>query len=247
MKSSQCSLKAIDFFCGAGGMTNGFKNAGVRVLAGVDIDKECQKTYLENNKSSKYICEDIKEMSVQALADYVNISQNDDKLIFIGCSPCQYWSVISTNKTKSEETKNLLIEFQRFVDYFNPGYVVIENVPGITTKKDSPLQSFLDFLDAKGYRYDKDIIKVSHYGVPQTRKRFILMASRIKGKEKIKLPEPDTKNKPPTVGQYIIDDPDFYAVNHGHRDITSFNHTVAGLDEKNIERLEMTPEGCGND
>lgn len=241
------TLKAIDFFCGSGGMTSGFKHAGIEVLAGIDIEKECEETYLENNKPAKFLCEDIKEMPVEKLILETNIQREDDELIFIGCSPCQYWSVISTDKTKAAETKNLLLDFQRFVEYFKPGYVVLENVPGITTRKESPLNSFLNFLDNTGYKYDHGIVNVSHYGVPQTRKRYILIASRVQGKKEIKIPEPDTKEKPPTVGQFILDDPAFYKVEQGHKDLTDFNHTVAGLKQINIDRLKVTKEGCGNE
>ncbi|WP_316557691.1 DNA cytosine methyltransferase [Methanimicrococcus hongohii] len=241
------TLKAIDFFCGSGGMTSGFKRAGIEVLAGIDIEKACEETYSINNKPAKFLCEDIKEMNVEKLVQETGIEKEDDKLVFIGCSPCQYWSIISTDKTKAEGTKNLLLDFQRFVKHFKPGYIVLENVPGILTRKESPLQSFLTFLSENGYEYDYEIVNVSHYGVPQTRKRFVLIASRVTGKKGIKIPEPDTKEKPPTVGEFIIDDPAFYKIEHGHKDPTDFNHTVAGLHQDNIERLKLTPEGCGNE
>ena len=241
------TLKAIDFFCGSGGMTNGFKRAGVEVLAGIDIEEGCKETYEENNSPAKFLCEDIKTMDYQLLIQETGIEKNDDNLIFVGCSPCQYWSIISTDKTKSSDTKNLLLDFQRFVDYFRPGYVVLENVPGITTREESPLNSFISFLEKNGYGYDHRIVNVSHYGVPQTRKRFILIASRNEGREKIRIPDPDTKENLPTVGQFIIDDPEFYEIPHGYRDPSDFNHTVAGLHQINIERLEKTPEGCGNE
>ena len=124
-------LKAIDFFCSIGGMTHGFKSAGINVLAGIDIDHSCKETYEYNNKGSIFIEADIKNYSFKELKKETGIKINDDELIFIGCSPCQYWSIIKTNKTKSVETKNLLTDFQRFVEYFKPGFVVVENVPGI--------------------------------------------------------------------------------------------------------------------
>lgn len=241
------TLKAIDFFCGSGGMTSGFKRAGIEVLAGIDIEKACEETYIENNKPAKFLCEDIKKMTAERLIQETGIEREDESLIFIGCSPCQYWSIISTNKTKAEETKNLLLDFQRFVEEFKPGYVVLENVPGITTRKESPLQSFLKFLDENDYKYDQSVVNVSHYGVPQTRKRYILIASRVLGKQEIKIPEPDTKEKPPTVGEFIIDDPAFYKIDQGYKDSTDFNHTVAGLHQINIERLKLTKEGGGNE
>ncbi|GFL91381.1 hypothetical protein TUM15790_19070 [Neisseria gonorrhoeae] len=73
-------------------------------------------------------------MQPETLEKELGLKKNDDDLILIGCSPCQYWSVIQTDKRKSEKSKSLLLEFQRFVEYFNPGYVVVENVPGILSR-----------------------------------------------------------------------------------------------------------------
>lgn len=66
----------------------------------------------------------------------MNLTKNDNNLVLIGCSPCQFWSIINTDKTKSQKSKSLLIEFSRFVKYFMPGYVVVENVPGVLRCKE---------------------------------------------------------------------------------------------------------------
>jgi len=77
----------------------------------------------------------------------MNIKKNDDELIMIGCSPCQHWTAINTEKAKSEHSKNLLIDFTRFVRYYKPGYIVIENVPRIEYNSQvSGLKSFYHFL-----------------------------------------------------------------------------------------------------
>src|ERR1035437_7504084 len=110
---SKINLKAVDFFCSIGGMTYGFKKSGIDVIAGIDIDPSCKETYEFNNPNSKFIAADIKEYSYPQLIKDTKIKRNDDNLIFIGCSPCQYWSIMNTDKTKSSATKNLLSEFQR--------------------------------------------------------------------------------------------------------------------------------------
>lgn len=130
----KAQLKAVDFFCCGGGMTCGFRQAGIRVLAGIDIDPNCKETYEANNKPAKFIEADIKKLTTTELIKKTGIKRNDDNLIFIGCSPCQYWSIIKTDKTKAKDSKNLLEDFQKFVEYFNPGFVVIENVLGIFSK-----------------------------------------------------------------------------------------------------------------
>src|SRR5262245_49070562 len=138
--TQEITLKAVDFFCGGGGMTYGFREGGIEVLAGIDIDLKCRETYEINNSPSKFILADIKDLSEESMENELGLKRNDDDLIFIGCSPCQYWSIIKTDKTKAEDSKNLLNDFQRFVDYFNPGLVVVENVPGIFSKPESPLK-----------------------------------------------------------------------------------------------------------
>lgn len=239
----QVKYKAIDFFCGAGGMTRGFQKAGVNVIAGIDFDPDCQKTYETNNKNSQFILADIKQLSFNTLSKKTRIKPNDNNLIFIGCSPCQYWSKIKTDKKKSEESKNLLNDFKRFVDYFNPGTVVIENVPGILTKKhETPLIEFLSFLDAKEYYYDKSVINSAHYGVPQTRKRFLLIASRVN--KEIKLP----KSNPsyiPEVAHFISQKHGFPVLSAGSVDKSPSLHITANLSATNLRRIILTPRDGG--
>lgn len=149
---------------------------------------------------------------------------------------------MNTDKTKSESSKNLLDDFREFVDYYNPGYVVIENVPGIFSHPESPLRTFIDFLREKGYfSLDYKIIKVNEYGVPQTRKRFILIASRVKY---VSLPDPD-KNSDTTVKKFIGNKDIFPEIIAGYKDKTDFCHTTAGLSDTNLKRLEMTAPNGG--
>jgi DNA (cytosine-5)-methyltransferase 1 len=239
------TLKAVDFFCSGGGMTSGFRKAGIEVLGGIDIDRECEKTYTLNNKGSKFITADIKKLKFITLKSELKIEKNDDDLIFIGCSPCQYWSNIKTIKAKSEESKNLLSDFQRFVNHFKPGHIVIENVPGILNRfEESPLKGFLKFLDKENYTYVHDVINASHYGVPQSRRRFLLIASRVA--KKVFLPIADTKTNLPTVQKFIGNQAKFKPIPAGHKDSTKFLHTTSGLSESNKKRLALTPHNGGS-
>lgn len=235
-------IKAIDFFCCGGGMTSGFRQAGIDVLAGIDIDRKCKETYEENNKPAKFIEADITKLTEAELIKETGIKKDDDNLIFIGCSPCQYWSLINTDKTKAEDSKNLLKDFQRFVDYFNPGFVVIENVPGIFSKPESPLKDFINFLADKSYHSrPHQVIKVNDYGVPQSRKRFVLLASRTKT---LLFPEAD-KELNPTVRKFIGNTDIFPEVEAGNNDETDFCHTVAGMKKISLDRMELTPKDGG--
>lgn len=237
------ALKAIDFFCGAGGMSYGLARSGVKVLAGIDCDPACKKTYELNNKPARFIKKDIVTLNPVELAAELGITQNDDDLILVGCSPCQFWSKINTDKTKSEKSAFLLREFERFVDWFNPGFVVIENVPGLLTKKEQTiLPQFKKFLKSRGYSYAFDVINANLYGVPQNRKRFLLVATRML--EKIELPK-GRKNKRLVVRNFLGVKNGFRRISAGHKDETQFLHSAAGLSVANMRRMRATPKDGG--
>jgi DNA (cytosine-5)-methyltransferase 1 len=241
-KKSKKNLKAIDFFCSGGGMSYGLQQAGINVIAGIDYDPDCKATYEANIKGAKYILADVGKLKEADLAKEIDIKKDDDELILVGCSPCQYWTIIRTNKNKSQKSKNLLHEFHRFVKYYNPGYVVVENVPGILIKhKESGLDKFVKELMEQGYEVHYEIVNLNHYGVPETRKRFSLIANRVSNKKIF--PKPD--NSCPTVADFIGTNNGFSKVLAGHRDNSRFMHTVAGLSEMNLERLRLTPHNGG--
>lgn len=236
-------LKAIDFFCGAGGMTYGMKQSGIDVIAGIDIDLGCKQTYEENNMPSKFIEADINIFTPQELSRRTGIKRNDDSLIFIGCSPCQYWTKIRTEKDKNKETKDLLGGFKKFIEWFGPGYIVVENVPGLFNRRDKNiLGEFLTFLENNNYVIcHNKVINSLHYGVPQNRQRYLLIARRV-GSE-IVIPEIENTDHL-TVKNYIGKDNGFSPIAAGHRDGSNFLHTAARLSEKNIRRIMMTkPDG----
>lgn len=237
-------FKLVDFFCGAGGMSCGFSQAGVKVLGGIDIEGQFRETYLANNQGAKFIQRDITKYKAYELQDELLLSRYDDNLIFVGCSPCQYWSKINTSKRHSVRSSNLLIDFQRFIEYFRPGSVVVENVPGLLNSKNNHvLLSFVDFLRFLGYRVEHKILQTDHYGVPQRRKRFVLIASRIKDEIKFPMPVYDSSM---TVKNFIGEHNGFAEIPAGHRDCSEFMHTTASLSDRNLRRLEKTPKNGGS-
>ncbi|VEJ20317.1 putative cytosine-specific methyltransferase [Neisseria animaloris] len=236
-------LKAVDFFCGGGGMSYGLQSAGIKVLAGIDYEPSCKETY-EANINAKFIQADIFELKPEALADELGLEKNDDNLILIGCSPCQYWSVIQTDKKKSEKSKSLLLEFQRFVEYFNPGYVVVENVPGILSRmEESGLDIFIEMLESKGFSVHAGIHNTADYGIPQSRKRFTLIANRITEE---KLEPAKYSGKRLTVRDVLGAKNGFPRIIAGHQDKTDFMHSCAALSDINLKRLALIPKNGGN-
>src|SRR5580704_16873118 len=93
-------LKAVDFVCGAGGMSYGLQQAGITVIGGIDNSPDCGATYAANIAGAQYIRHDVATLSAPELGRRLALNRNDPTLVFCGCSPCQFWSKIRTDKTK---------------------------------------------------------------------------------------------------------------------------------------------------
>jgi len=237
-------LKAIDFFCGAGGVSCGFREVGIKVLAGVDIDAKFKDTY-EKNNDAIFINKDVSHLLPENLVDYVNISRNDDNLIFVGCSPCQYYSNLKSDKTKSKNSRLLLEDFKEFVLYYKPGFVFVENVPGLETTVGSPIHNFKKTLKKEGYVFDQKVVNAKYFDVPQNRRRFVLIASRLN--PDIKLPLQDKRvEKIKTVKKAIGNEKLFPKVESGYVDSSAYMHTVSKVSELNMRRLKNTPKNGGS-
>jgi len=244
MKANTTKYKAIDFFCGGGGMTYGLRQAGINVIAGVDFDKDAKETYEYNNPGSIFIQTDIKNLDNDYFERHFNLQKNDNNLIFAGCSPCQFYSIINSDKDKSKQSKDLLMDFARFVDYYKPGYVLVENVPGILTHKESVLPSFLEKLKSIGYNnIVYEIVDMSYHKIPQSRKRFSLIAARL---ENVNVYLPISEKKSMVLKKAIGQNNGFPKVDAGHKDISDFNHSVAGLSDKSLQRIKKTKHDGGN-
>lgn len=227
-------------------MSCGMQQAGIRVLAGIDYEASCRETYEANIEGAQFIQADVFELTEQELEQNLNLQRNDDELVLIGCSPCQFWSIINTDKKKSEKSKNLLIEFERFVKYFNPGYVVVENVPGVLRKKEeSGLKDFIDWLESEsaGYKVHFNVHNTNDYGVPQNRKRFTLIANRVTSKD---ISPIKFEGKKLTVGDTIGEHNGFPKFEAGNKDLNEIKNTVAGLEPICIERLQHVEKDGGN-
>jgi len=254
-------LRAVDFFCGAGGMTHGLLAAGIDVLAGVDNHLPCKATYehRDNNRrpsggTPRFIHADISGLEPACLAAKIGIQRNDDALVLAGCSPCQYWSKLNTSRERSAKSKALLEQFRRFVDALRPGYVVVENVPGLQTKgANSGLANFLHFLSESGYVYDHGTVAVCFYGVPQKRWRYLMIATRVcrpGSVPAIALPEPEHSEGPfpesMKLKYHIGRRNGFRAIQAGVRCEKPPFHWAAKLSDRNLERIRKTHSNGGS-
>ena len=170
---AQVSISAVDLFCGIGGMSHGLQQADIKVNAGIDIDKTCKYAYEKNNRT-RFICEDIRSVTNTNLAALY--PENDIKLL-VGCAPCQPFSS-HTRKNKSrisDEKWGLLAYMTKLIEHVKPEMVAIENVPSI--RKQKVFTDFVTKLKSLEYHIFCDSVSCPDYGIPQTRRRLVLIAS----------------------------------------------------------------------
>ncbi len=232
-------LIGIDFFCGAGGATKGFQNAGIKIIAGIDIDSTCEKTYNNNCHPAKFLLGDL---NVVQPADILKAQDSHDRLVFIACAPCQPFSRSNKNKKTSDKRKGLILRFFDFVANFKPDALFIENVPGFELAEGGRfLQSLINGL---GYEVSFKRVNAKIYGVPQNRSRFIMLASRH---GKINFPPPTHGKglaKFITVADAISKYPPISAGNDAKSAVA--NHVCRRISEINMRRLLSTPVDGGS-
>jgi len=238
LKKALPKIKVIDFFCGCGGTSAGLKQSGMQIVAGVDIDSNALATYSHNFPRAHIFNKSISDITFEELSIAIN-AYKESPILFAACAPCQPFSAQNRLKKVTDERISLLGEFHRFIDHFEPDYIILENVPGIQSVENGPFTRFLEFLDEKIYEYDFAIKNALDYGVPQSRKRLVLIAS----KKVISLPEETHGlNKKPhkTLRETIEKYPKLSA---GEICGSVANHSSASLKEITLNRLKHTPEG----
>lgn len=241
---------AIDFFCGGGGMTRGLIDAGIQVLAGIDSNPHCRETY-ETNNHNKYLECDICELTPTHLVEMFPELKNANNVLLVGCAPCQPFSLLRKEEYDENgnpiphKSVNLLTEFGRFVKHIRPAHVMVENVPGLKGKGADVLDNFKNMLNEEGYHVDDKILYAKNYGVPQNRRRYILIASRLfqpvipnptHGTEQGLLPYC-------TVRQTIENYPPIAA---GGTDENVANHCSSSLSDLLLQRIQATPHNGGS-
>ncbi|MFA6328364.1 MAG: DNA cytosine methyltransferase [Candidatus Micrarchaeia archaeon] len=168
---------AVDFFCGAGGATHGLRKAGIKVLKGLDIDPSAKKTYERNNPGSKFVLADVQTVTEKSVMK--GIRRRGKVLLFVGCAPCQPFSLHNRNPKPGDERKSLILSFGRLISKIRPEYIFVENVPRFGKEKNYFFRKFRKMLAYK-YVIQYGIMDAKDYGVPQSRKRFVLIG-RLKG------------------------------------------------------------------
>ncbi len=165
-------LKAIDLFAGGGGLTVGMKRAGFKVVAAVELEEHAYASYRANHPEVHALRQDIRTISGRHLLELVGEKEID---LLAGCPPCQGFTSL-TSKYRREDDRNALVtEMTRLVKEIRPRAVMMENVPGLASKGKSLYEELKQQLQHMGYELTDGILEVADYGVPQLRKRLVLL------------------------------------------------------------------------
>ena len=232
MRRPQVSkISCVDLFCGAGGLTHGFVLEGLPVVAGIDMDPACRFPYETNNRA-RFVERDIREFTAVELDDLFG---DAEVKILAGCAPCQPFSTYAQRYSRDEDAKwELLYEFARLATSTRPDVITMENVP--TVAKYAVFHDFVDTLKQLGYEVWYDVVDSSGYGVPQARRRMVLLASKH---GEFKIIEP-TRTNPKTVRQAIGRLRPLSAGEAAPRDKL---HIAPTLSETNLQRIKVSNPG----
>ena len=172
------TLKVLSLFAGAGGMDLGFKNAGYEIIWANDFDADSVKTY-KRNLGDHIVLGDIEKIKTN------NMPDNPD--VVIGGFPCQGFSIANLSRNVDDSRNKLYKQMLRVIRVKKPKYFVAENVSGILTLgKGAVIQKIVKDFKSIGYKVDYKLLNAADYGVPQSRKRVIIIGNRL-GLENIKL------------------------------------------------------------
>lgn len=237
-------MKAIDLCCGAGGLSLGLRRAGWDVIVGVDLDPTVGETYQSMNPDSEFLVADLRFLTAEDICG-VTGGVASPELLLAGCAPCQAFSKQRRRRgLKNRSDATLLREFARLVIALEPAAVLMENVPGIAAVPGfSSFRRLLKTLRESGYECTHRVLNASDFGVPQHRRRYVLLAAREKP---VELPSPisgipklSSNTVRSTIGR-------FPAIDAGEADSSIPNHYAARLSKRNLERITATPADGGS-
>ncbi|WP_406720614.1 DNA cytosine methyltransferase [Thioclava litoralis] len=269
-------MKSVDLFCGAGGFTEGLRQAGYNAILANDFDEMACKTFSYNHPEVPIVCRDIARLSVQEVLEKTGLRKGELNLV-VGGPPCQGFS-LAGRRMIDDPRNRMFLEFVRIVEGLHPHAFVFENVSGIQTmQKGEVVKAIVAAFEDIGYNCEYRVLNSADYGVPQKRPRFILIGSR--SNEKIGFPSPthgavtgqarlfgDSLQPYVTSWEALSDLPiieqgqgdeelshsgdyfnQYQSARRGNRVPGKiFNHRATSHSEKIIERYAAIPEGGDN-
>ena len=173
----KCLVKVLDLFAGAGGFSLGFQLAGYEIIGAIELDEWAAETFKFNHPNAKVLIGDITSFSDEFI---LNSFERPD--VILGGPPCQGFSICTKNAGDPADPRNsLFTEMIRFGKLFSPKCIVIENVPNLLKAKtengDLVIDIVVSELEMIGYHVNYDILEATSFGVPQIRKRLVVVAS----------------------------------------------------------------------
>jgi DNA (cytosine-5)-methyltransferase 1 len=166
-------LYAVDIFSGAGGLTTGLKAAGFHVVAGVEIEQQAIATFKVNHPETRVFKQDV--ISVTG-ADLIRETRDKGIALLAGCPPCQGFTSLTSKYKRKDPRNRLVLELARLVEEARPQALMMENVPGLEQKGRRLFNEFVRRIKAAGYVPEWDVLQVADFGVPQSRRRLVLLA-----------------------------------------------------------------------
>ena len=233
-KKRKLPIVAVDLFCGIGGLTYGLNKSGIKVVAGVDVDEKCNFAFKENN-GALFINKSVKEISSKEI---LKLYPSESIRVLVGCAPCQPFSR-HTQKEKGRESKEdwgLLYHFLKLVKEVNPVVVSMENVPQIVKHK--VFSDFIRGLKSKKYYVNWKSVYCPDYGIPQNRRRLVLLASKL---EEIDLITPTHKPENYKTVEMAIGK--LEAIKAGSLSKKDRLHKSAALSKVNLKRIKKSMPG----
>jgi DNA (cytosine-5)-methyltransferase 1 len=222
----------VDLFCGAGGLSYGFKKQSFRLAAGIDIDEACRFPYEVNNKAT-FLRKDVGSLKV---AEVKSLFIKGDARVLVGCAPCQPFS--SYNQKNDDPNWKLLSAFGRLIDGVRPDVVSMENVPQLMKFRGGhTFEKFVSVLRDADYSVSYGVLYGPDFGMAQTRSRLVLIASRW---GEIALPRPTHRKEYRTVRDEIGHLP---ALRHGEVSRTDSLHCASRLSPLNAQRIVAAKPG----
>lgn len=248
---SELKYNVLDLFCGCGGLSLGFEEAGYNVLLGIDIWEDALKTYAYNHKHSKILCADMSTLRGEDVKDVVGDNSVD---VIIGGPPCQGFS-IAGKRIVDDDRNKLYKGFVRMVEYFKPKAFVMENVPNILSIGDGVVrESIINDFKSLGYTVENKVLTASDYGVPQNRRRAVfvglmkgnfdfdipMVAEKVTTEEALSdLPEQSIEDG----GKYLVESSSEYQKLMRTNSTGVFNHEVTQHNEQTVRIISMVPDG----
>ena len=250
--------KVIDLFAGVGGLSYGFMQAVFDVVLANEIDETIAMSYSKNHPQTKMINKDITKLDIEEI-----FKEYKDKIdVIVGGPPCQGFSQKGKRKTIHDERNFLFRYYFKVVDYIKPKYFLIENVPNILTAENGLFKNeIINLFESIGYSVNCDVLKASDYGVPQDRRRAIIIGR--KGKNKPELPKAtnDSVTIYDAIGdlefldsgegqeeqKYLMSPKTKYQKVMRKNSIILHNHVATKHSKEAIKKLKMIPPGKGKE